>query len=172
MVRRGNISELLIKSRATTRTQSPLSRERASSCLPRGLPGNIWRTNTRRLAVRPMRSEQPHTPRSFRRQRRRPKTGRTLPRPAQSSGETDQFVGNLPYSFLNLFVDELITVKRLPRRIDKPRNDHGAKVQHQTIRVGHYRHVAAHAAGRAKKANDLILPSAASKLDHILGRGA
>src|ERR1700757_5519245 len=36
--------------------------------------------------------------------------------------------------------------------------------------VSHHRHVTAHPAGGAEKADDLVFPCAAGELDHILGR--
>src|SRR5437764_4429515 len=86
---------------------------------------------------------------------------------AQGFGETDQFVGGLLDASQNFLVDDLIAFECVAGRINESRNNHGAKVEHQTIGIRHHRHVTAVSAGGAEKSNNLFFPRTAGQLDHV-----
>src|SRR2546423_13492150 len=77
---------------------------------------------------------------------------------AQCFSESHKLVGDLLDSAHNFFVGNFVAIERVPSRVNKTWNDHRSKIKHEAVGIGHYRHVAAGAAGCAKKSDDFFLP--------------
>src|SRR5438067_1639515 len=71
----------------------------------------------------------------------------------------------------DLFVANVVAIEGISGGKHEPGNNHATKIEHETVRISHDRHVTGRAAGRAKKADDLVFPRASSELDHVLRRG-
>src|ERR1700726_494902 len=74
-------------------------------------------------------------------------------------------------AFGNFFVGNVLAIKSVAGGKNETRNNDTTKIEHESCGVGPSRHVTGFAAGGAKKADDLVFPSAARQLDHVLGRG-
>src|SRR5438552_8709380 len=78
--------------------------------------------------------------------------------------------------FLNSFGDFAVrhrfVIECFSRGKDKSRHDRATEIEHQAIRVSHYRHVTTLSAGGAEKAYDFIVPGFAGQLDHVFSRSA
>ena len=90
---------------------------------------------------------------------------------SQCFGESDQVVRHLLDACIDFFVGNLVASECFAGRENEPRNNDTTKIEHETIGVGHDRHVTRSAAGRAQKADNLVVPGAARQLDHVLGGG-
>src|SRR4051795_8321884 len=81
-----------------------------------------------------------------------------LPGAAKRLCKTDQLVRELVNPFPDFLVLELAAFERAAGGVNETRDNHTAKIEHQTAGEGHHRHVAAHSSRRAKKPNDLVFP--------------
>src|SRR5207244_11942513 len=90
---------------------------------------------------------------------------------AKGFGESDQFICYDFGALDDFFVGNVVAVEGVGGGENEPGNNHATKIEHETVRIGHNRHITASAASRAKEADDLVFPRAAGEFDHVFRRG-